>query len=308
MKTLKIITISLVALFVIGPLTASALAGPTPLVSAFTYQGQVYDDNKVANGTYDFMFKLYSDPSAMIGAKVGPDINKDDVDVLDGNFTVQLDFGPGIFLGEARWLEIAVRPANQVPEESWTIMTPRQPLTPTPYAIHAQYSTYALNAPQTIYTGNSPIVIDNISHTIGLNAATNTGDLMTWDGTNWIAKQPATQGFTINNIQPYLAVNFIIALQGTFPSRNSSEPFLAEIIMFGGNFNPRGWALCNGQLLPIAQNSALFSLLGTTFGGDGRTNFALPDLRGRVPIHAGQGPGLSNYRLGQKGGAETTGR
>jgi microcystin-dependent protein len=84
-----------------------------------------------------------------------------------------------------------------------------------------------------------------------------------------------------------------------------SEPFIGEIIMFGGNFAPRGWALCDGQLLPIAQNSALFSILGTTYGGDGRTTFALPDLRGRVSMHAGNGPGLSDRRLGQRGGAET---
>ena len=81
-----------------------------------------------------------------------------------------------------------------------------------------------------------------------------------------------------------------------------SEPFLAEIVMFGGNFAPRGWAFCDGQLLPIAQNSALFSLLGTMYGGDGRTTFGLPDFRGRVPISAGNGPGLPSYQQGQKGG------
>ncbi len=78
-----------------------------------------------------------------------------------------------------------------------------------------------------------------------------------------------------------------------------SEPFLAEIIMFGGDFAPRGWALCNGQLLSINQNQSLFSLLGTAFGGDGRTTFGLPDLRGRAPVHP------ANIGLGQKGGAET---
>jgi len=82
------------------------------------------------------------------------------------------------------------------------------------------------------------------------------------------------------------------------------EPFIGQIIMFGGNFAPRGWALCDGALLAISSNSALFSILGTTYGGDGRTSFALPDLRGRVAIHAGNGPGLSNRNLGQKGGAE----
>ncbi len=74
--------------------------------------------------------------------------------------------------------------------------------------------------------------------------------------------------------------------------------------MFGGNFAPRGWALCDGQLLPINSNQALFSLLGTTYGGDGRTTFGLPDLRGRVSMHPGNGPGLSSRRLGQKGGQE----
>lgn len=84
-----------------------------------------------------------------------------------------------------------------------------------------------------------------------------------------------------------------------------SEPFLGEILMFGGNFAPRGWAFCSGQLLSIAQNTALFSILGTTYGGNGQTTFALPDLRGRVPIHPGQGPGLSSYTLGEMGGTET---
>lgn len=83
------------------------------------------------------------------------------------------------------------------------------------------------------------------------------------------------------------------------------DPFLAEITLFGGNFAPRGWAFCSGQLLPINQYSALFSILGTTYGGDGRTTFALPDLRGRVAIQQGSGPGLSHYSLGQRGGKET---
>ncbi|WP_299769699.1 tail fiber protein [uncultured Dokdonia sp.] len=83
------------------------------------------------------------------------------------------------------------------------------------------------------------------------------------------------------------------------------DPFLGEIKLFAGNFAPRAWAYCDGQLLPISQYSALFSILGTTYGGDGRTTFALPDLRGRAAIHPGNGPGLSSYQLGQKGGRET---
>jgi microcystin-dependent protein len=84
-----------------------------------------------------------------------------------------------------------------------------------------------------------------------------------------------------------------------------SEPFLGMIAIYPYNFSPRGWAFCNGQILPIAQNTALFSLLGTTFGGNGQTTFALPDLRGRFPNSAGQGPGLSSYDLGQMSGTET---
>ena len=103
---------------------------------------------------------------------------------------------------------------------------------------------------------------------------------------------------------PSQAVNYIIALQIVFPSRSSMDPFLGEIIMFGGNFAPRGWAFCDVQLLPISSNSALFSILGTTYGIDGRTTFGLPDLRGRAAIHEGAGPGLSPVILGQKIGSQ----
>jgi microcystin-dependent protein len=84
-----------------------------------------------------------------------------------------------------------------------------------------------------------------------------------------------------------------------------SEPFLGQIIIFGGNFAPQGWAFCDGTLLSISQNTALFSLLGTTYGGNGTTTFALPDLRGRAAVGFGQGPGLTNYDLGQSIGTET---
>ena len=83
------------------------------------------------------------------------------------------------------------------------------------------------------------------------------------------------------------------------------EAFIGQIIMFAGKYAPRGWSFCEGQILPIAGNSSLYSILGTTYGGNGTTTFALPDLRGRTPIQAGAGPGLSNIELGRKGGAET---
>ena len=84
-----------------------------------------------------------------------------------------------------------------------------------------------------------------------------------------------------------------------------SEPFLAEIRIFSFNFAPQSWAQCNGQLMPIAQNTALFSLLGTSYGGNGQTTFGLPNLQGQVPMAWGQGPGLSNYALGETGGSQT---
>jgi microcystin-dependent protein len=84
-----------------------------------------------------------------------------------------------------------------------------------------------------------------------------------------------------------------------------ADPFVAEIRIFPFNFAPKGWAWCDGQLLPLSQNTALFSLLGTTYGGNGKSDFALPDLQGRAPMHPGQGPGLSLHDLGEMGGSET---
>jgi microcystin-dependent protein len=83
------------------------------------------------------------------------------------------------------------------------------------------------------------------------------------------------------------------------------DPFVAEIRIFPFNFAPKGWAWCNGQILPLSQNTALFSLLGTTYGGDGKSNFALPNMQGNVPMHPGQGPGLSLHDLGETGGSQT---
>lgn len=99
-----------------------------------------------------------------------------------------------------------------------------------------------------------------------------------------------------------LAAGFLTAAETA--DAQGQECFIGEVRMFGGNFAPRNWAQIDGQLLPISQNTALFSILGTTYGGDGRATFALPDMRGRVPMHAGSGPGLSQRRLGQAIGAE----
>ena len=112
-------------------------------------------------------------------------------------------------------------------------------------------------------------------------------------------------GLPFSTLQPSLAMNYLIATTGIFPSRDGGAPpgkFLGEVTPFAGNFAPGGWALANGQVLSISQNTALFSLLGTTYGGNGITTFALPDLRGRTVINTGQGPGLSNQFLGSPTG------
>ena len=117
------------------------------------------------------------------------------------------------------------------------------------------------------------------------------------------------EGATFENRQPTLTIRYIIALQGSYPSPGSgvpssqdrSQPYIGEIRPIAFDFAPSGWAFCEGQLLPIG-NGLLFSILGAAFGGNGRTNFALPDLRGRVPVGAGQGPGLPNYVFGQQSG------
>jgi microcystin-dependent protein len=144
------------------------------------------------------------------------------------------------------------------------------------------------------------------TNNIALNPGTAVGDLITWDGTNWINMQPAVQHFSlaVDNRQPFLTLNYCIALTGVFPSRSSDNPFLSEIELYAFSFPPKGFALCNGQLLSIAQNTALFSLMGTTYGGNGTSTFQLPNLQGRVPMHAGSN-GTSNYVLGQTGGVES---
>lgn len=156
-------------------------------------------------------------------------------------------------------------------------------------------------------SANPPLVVSSTNQ-ISFNPGTQVGDLITWDGNNWLNMQPAAThfNFTVENRQPFLVVNYCIALQGIFPARAGDFPFVAQIQIFGCNFAPRGWATCDGQLMPISQNTALFSLLGTFYGGDGISTFGLPDLRGRVPLKFSQGPGLSDYQLGETGGTESS--
>ena len=97
---------------------------------------------------------------------------------------------------------------------------------------------------------------------------------------------------------------FVMLFSTSQAEARGQEGMIGEVRMFAGNFAPRGWAFCNGQKLAISSNTALFSILGTTYGGDGRTTFCLPDLRGRTPVHVGKAPGLSDTKLGQKSGVE----
>jgi microcystin-dependent protein len=110
---------------------------------------------------------------------------------------------------------------------------------------------------------------------------------------------------SVKSIGMLLSASALVMGLGISTPTQASEPFLGQIDTFGFNFPPRGWAFCDGQLLSISSYTALFSLLGTTFGGDGRVTFGLPDLRGRVAVHPGQGPGLTNVRWGERGGVET---
>jgi len=138
------------------------------------------------------------------------------------------------------------------------------------------------------FSAKAPIAV-SATNQVSINAGTLTGDLITWDGTNWVNMQPAVQHFsyTLNNLQPYVVINYCIAMQGIFPARNDAVPFVSQIQAFPFNFAPNGWALCNGQLLAIA------------------SNFALPNLQGNIPMGFGQGPGLSNFIEGQTGGSAT---
>jgi microcystin-dependent protein len=147
------------------------------------------------------------------------------------------------------------------------------------------------------------------------NAATlptaEAGNMITYDGTNWLAKDLAiTTENTGNNtpisiMPPYTVVRYVIIVNGLFPSRSFDDAYLGVIRLVTYNFDPRNTLGCDGQLLAISQYTALFALMGTSYGGDGRSTFGLPDLRGRIPLGEGNGPGLTPRVSGQKGGSET---
>ena len=136
MRNTRLLAILVLAL---GLMVWAAAPGQAGAVGdAFTYQGRLIDANSAADGLYDLQFKLYDDADVVLGNQVGNDVNKPDVDVIDGYFTVALDFGSGVFDGDARWLEIGVRPGGMSDPNAYTTLSPRQEVTPTPYALYAK--------------------------------------------------------------------------------------------------------------------------------------------------------------------------
>src|SRR5262249_31121359 len=119
-------------------------------------------------------------------------------------------------------------------------------------------------------------------------------------------RQPAARQFPTLSLRRlhHLAVRHL-PIADLNANEDIMDPFVAEIRIFPSNFAPKGWAFCDGQILPLSQNTALFSLLGTTYGGDGKSTFALPNMQGNAPMHPGQGPGLSLHDLGETGGSKT---
>ncbi len=144
MKTTRILTILVVALGLI--LSWPEISEAAPMGTAFTYQGHLYDANYAANGQYDFQFKLYDTSSG--GVQLGSDVNKPDVDVISAYFTVELDFGSGVFDGNAVWLEVGVRPGELEDPNVYTVLEPRQEVTPVPYALYAASGTPGPQGPQ----------------------------------------------------------------------------------------------------------------------------------------------------------------
>jgi microcystin-dependent protein len=135
------------------------------------------------------------------------------------------------------------------------------------------------------------------------------GKLMTFDGTNWVAKS-MTSGTTgtnqgVNSMQPYLTLDYYIATDGVFPSQSGWDSYCGEVQIGGFSFAPNWFVKCDGQLLDINNYTTLFTLIGTTYGGDGQNTFAVPDLRGRVALHQGQAPGSTYKVIGEQWGCET---
>ena len=180
------------------------------------------------------------------------------------------------------------------------------------YVINASSGTLPVSSGgtgSTTLTSNA-LLTGNGTGAVGTISVGTSGKVLYSNGTNWVAGSTTASstgsGTAFSILPPYQTISYCIALQGVFPSAAATDPFIGEIMIFPYNFVPRYWARCDGSLLSIAANSALFSLLGTTFGGNGSTTFGLPDLRGRVVLGEGALNGTgTNYILGASGGSET---
>lgn len=303
MKHFIKIKFGLVLLIIIGIVRISSAEIPQTI----SYQGILSDTSGqlVADGQYKLGFKLTNSPNNNI---ILWQETHDDVVIVNGIFNVILGSITPLDLAfdEPYWLGIAVNDGD--------VLLPLTELTSAAYSLNASSVSDSAITSRKIASGHVVRSINALTEHVKLVGGNNVMVTTQADSVIISAESELTFGQD-SNMQPFLGINYIIALVGVFPSRNSAqqgssgttqgvEPFIGEIIMFGGNFAPRGWALCEGQLLPISQNQSLFAILGTIYGGDGRTTFGLPDLRGRVPIQAGQGAGLSDRRLGRKGGSE----
>jgi microcystin-dependent protein len=154
------------------------------------------------------------------------------------------------------------------------------------------------------------LLVGNGTSAVSTISPATSGNILYANGTNWLSKTLGVglsgNGASFSNMQPYQTTNYCIATQGIFPSRAGYDAYMGEINIFAFDFVPRGYNACDGAILSVSSNAALFALLGTTYGGNGSTTFALPDYRGRTLIGQGAGPGLSARVLGQSGGTENT--
>lgn len=242
--------------------------------------------------------------------------------LVSGNFTT-IDWSTGTY-----FIKTETDPTGGT---SYTISGTSQLLS-VPYALHAktaQSITGTITETDPVYNASvakKVTVADTTKWTTAFSwgnhatqsyvkntSPTVSGNMMTYDGSNWVSKRLtlAASGnanpVALNNMQPYQVLNYCIAITGIYPSRNGMDPYIGEITLFPYDFVPRDYASCNGQLMSIAQNTALFSLIGTYYGGNGQTTFGLPDLTGRVAIGMGKSAGstLTNRLIGEKGGTES---
>ncbi|MDF2672255.1 MAG: phage tail protein, partial [Clostridiales bacterium] len=232
---------------------------------------------------------------------------------LQGRVPIGAGHGPGLserFLGETGGVQEVTLIGTEVPSHKHGNQLLKFDLvggfgTIKGYSGKGMTSVPGLNTVMAPGIRNEKVYSDDTA-AASINMMANSAQVNT-TGTMTAYTSPVGGGLPHNNMSPYLAMNYIICTQGTFPYRDgygSGDGYTGEIKMFAGNFEPSGWIFCNGRNLSIAENEMLFNLIGTTYGGDGQDYFNLPDLRGRAPIGMGQGLG-SNYILGQMGGTET---